>query len=90
MKIINIELNNNSRKLKFNDKVKLSAVILTVKKWYGREIKINAYPSNYGPTYGGNSILYFYFYNDLGEELSDNFSKQINNWFLKQNLMGKE
>lgn len=88
MKIISIEINKESSLMKVGER-KLQGVILKTKNWIGNIKEMKAFPTNYGPTYGSERILYFCFADENGIELEDNISKQINNFLLNQEMNGK-
>ena len=59
---------------------KLFPVKLTLRNWLGKEKEIKAFPTNIGPTFGGPNILYFYYCDETGKRLKDEYSEQINNY----------
>lgn len=92
MKIINIEIQEDTKSIEFTSahgNRTLFPVILTVKTFFGKTKTINAHPLCYGPTYGSGTIIFYYYSDELGKELSDDISKQINNFILGQELKNK-
>ena len=85
MKIVKIEVIEG--KVLTVDKRKLAPVMLTLKNFWSTK-KIKAYPTPSGPTFGGPSILYFDYCDELGQDLDTEyeygFSKQINNFLTNQ------
>ncbi|MBS1922554.1 MAG: hypothetical protein JST71_04120 [Bacteroidetes bacterium] len=89
MRVTKIEVKKDCKKMTFgNLNQKLFPVTITAKNWLGKEKVFNAYPTNYGPTYGSETIIFFYFSDENGKELNDDLSKQINNWLLKEDMNG--
>jgi hypothetical protein len=86
MKIIKIEITDGKVMCFPSKNIKLPTVKLTLKSFLGKTKVITAYPTNVGPTYGAKSILYFYYCDEVGKNLSDEFSRQINNYVETQSL----
>ncbi len=87
MKITKIEIKKDSQGITLeNSKKKLSPVIVTAKKRFGKEFTFNAYPTNYGPTYGSDTIIFYYYCDENGKQLGNELSQQINNWLLKEQM----
>lgn len=89
MNIIKIEFKKDYKNVLVTKTCKkLLPVTLTIKKWFFKAKKIDAYPTTYGHTYGSDTILYFVFVDEYGKEFSDDVSKQINNWIRNQEILG--
>lgn len=88
MKIVKMEKIEDGNFIKISQS-ELSPVKLFLKSFWGIYSTMLAYPTNYGPTYGSGSVIYFYFCDENGNELSDKISKQINN-FLRIGLINSK
>lgn len=69
--------------------LKLYPVIITIKKWLRKPKTINCYPTNYGPTYWGPDVVFFYYIDDDGKRLSDDICEQINDWCRVETIKNK-
>lgn len=89
MKIVKIEQKVDINRVLVNDRnARLVPVTVITKNWLGKYKKFDAYPTNYGPTYGSGKIQ-FYCYCDNNEvELSDHISKAINNYMKILEIKG--
>ena len=68
MRITSIEINSLVDRVLCvgqNEK-KLYALNVTTKNWFGKEKKFKAYPTSYGPTYGGKNVLFHMFVDENG------------------------
>ena len=85
MKILKIEIVKDLKALKLEKSITLPVVDLTIRNFIFFKKVIRAFPTNGGPTYGGTQILHFDYVDNLGKELEDSVSKQINNFLLQEN-----
>lgn len=87
MKITAIHINKDCQVLKVGG-VTLTGVILTLRGFWGSETTLKAYPTNYGFAGKNGIMVYYYFTDELGRELREDFSKQINAYLMIQKLLG--
>jgi hypothetical protein len=83
MKLIKIELIENCNVVTVTDGRQLQPVLLTFKKFWGGKVKMKAFPTSYGPIFRTSGrIRYFIYCDELGKELDDEISEQINNYLI--------
>ena len=87
MRIISIQLNKDCQILRVGG-VSLTGVILTVKGFWGSLKTVKAFPTNHGVASKNDVMMYYYFTDELGRELDDEISKQINAYLMIQKLLG--
>ena len=76
MKILNIE-KIKGKSIVFNG-ITMYPVKVTYRKWFQKKT-LNLFPTNIGPTFGSEKILYLYYADSLGEKYED-ISERINTY----------
>ena len=89
MRIESIRINEQTNVITIGDK-QLRGVIITTKSWLGKTKEIKAFPTSYGLPGKSGRMLFYYFCDEKGKELSMDISQQINNYLLNQRLMIEE
>lgn len=90
MRIASIKINPESNLMTIGGDRQLRGVILTVKKMFGKTKEIKAFPTSYGLPGKSGRILFYYFCDEKGNELSLNVSQQINNFLLTTEIIKKD
>ena len=89
MRIASIKINPESNVMTIGGDRQLKGVILTIVGLFGKR-EMKAFPTNYGLPGISGRILFYYFCDEKGKELSMNVSQQINNFLLTQEIKRKD
>jgi hypothetical protein len=88
MRIASIKINPESNLMTIGDR-QLRGVILTVLGLFGKR-EIKAFPTNYGIPGTSGRMIFYYFCDEKGKELSTNVSQQINNFLLTTEIIKED
>ena len=89
MRIASIKINPESNLMTIGGDRQLRGVILTVLGLFGKR-EIKAFPTNYGIPGTTGKMIFYYFCDEKGKELSMNVSQQINNFLLTTEIIKKD
>ena len=81
-----MEIDTSAAAVQFKGHYPLYPIILTTKKLFGKENKSKVFPCSYGTTYWGKNIVFFYYADESGNQLSDKLSQKLNNFCFNYKL----
>lgn len=87
-KITKIEINEDCS-IVTSDKINLIGLIITTKNMFGKTKTHKVFPTRIGRIQNDNGILFHYFCDELGKELSNEISYQLNNYCFTQEQLLK-